>query len=94
MSIINLTPAQLRQAADLKEQIVGLERQLSQLSGTEAVTVAAPATTTSKKGGMSAAGRARIAAAAKLRWAKINAAKSKPIAHCGCESRGQGSGCG
>jgi hypothetical protein len=80
MSIINLTPAQLRQAADLKEQIVGLERQLSQLSGTEAVTVAAPATTIAKKGGMSAAGRARIAAAAKLRWAKINAAKSKPIA--------------
>ena len=33
-----------------------------------------------KKGGMSAAGRARIAAAAKLRWAKVRAAKTKPAA--------------
>ena len=77
MSLINLTPTQLREAADLKEQIAGLEKQLSQLAGTEAVIVAAPATKPAKKGGMSAAGRARIAAAAKLRWAKINAVKAK-----------------
>ena len=79
MSIINLTPAQLRQAADLMEQIAGLEKQLSQLSGTTAVTVAAPATKPAKKGGMSAAGRARIAAAAKARWAKAKSAGKKSL---------------
>ena len=71
--MINLTSTQLRQAANLKEQIAGLEKQLAAIlgSGTEA------AVKPVKKGGMSAAGRARIAAAAKLRWAKIKAAKSK-----------------
>jgi hypothetical protein len=33
-----------------------------------------------KKGGMSAAGKARIVVAQKLRWAKINAAKGKLVA--------------
>jgi len=77
MSIINLTPTQLRQAADLKEKIAALEKQLGQLQGTKA-SVAKPAA--KKKGGMSAAGKAKIAAAQKLRWAKINAAKGKTAA--------------
>ena len=73
MSIANLTPSQLRQAADLIEKIAGLEKQLAQIQGIKAAPVAAkPA-----KKGMSAAGKARISAAAKLRWAKINAAKAK-----------------
>ena len=74
--MINLTSTQLRQAANLKEQIAGLEKQLAAIlgSGTEA------AVKPVKKGGMSAAGRARIAAAAKLRWAKIRAAKGKSVA--------------
>ena len=76
MSLINLSPAQLRHAADLKEQIASLSQELSQLSGAQAATVAAPAIAPAKKSGMSAAGRAKIAAAAKLRWAKINAAKA------------------
>ena len=77
MSIANLTPSQLRQAADLIEKIAGLEKQLAQLQGTEAAPVAAePA----KRKGMSAAGKARISAAAKLRWAKVKAAKSAPKA--------------
>ena len=74
MSMTNLSAQQLRQAANLKEQIAGLEKQLAALFGAE--TTASPA----KKGGMSAAGRARIAAAAKLRWAKVRAAKTKPAA--------------
>jgi len=75
MSITNLTPSQLRQAANLKEKIAGLEKELNQLLGTKAVsTTAKPA----KRGGMSAAGKARIAAAQKLRWSKIKAAKGKP----------------
>ena len=75
MSITNLTPSQLRQAANLKEKIAGLEKELEQLMGSKAVsTTAKPA----KRRGMSAAGKARIAAAQKLRWSKIKAAKGKP----------------
>ncbi len=81
MSIISLTPSQLRQAADLKEQIAGLEKQLASIEGTKPI--AAKVSVQSKpakpaKKGMSAAGKAKIAAAQKLRWAKINAAKAKP----------------
>lgn len=72
-SIINLSVQQLRQAANLKEKIAALEKELSQILGSKATPVAAKAP---KKGGMSAAGRARIAAAARARWAKINAAKA------------------
>lgn len=76
MSSINqLTPAQLRKAASIKEKIASLEKQLAAIVGTGApVASAKPAR---KKGGMSAAGRARIAAAQKLRWAKVKAAKKK-----------------
>ena len=74
-SITNLTPSQLRQAASLKEQIQSLEKQVAQLLGSTAKP-AAPAP--KKKGGMSAAGRARIVAAQKARWAKIKG--SKPAA--------------
>ena len=74
-SIINLSVQQLRHAANLKEKIVALEKELSQILGSSTKPVAAsPAT--KKKGGISAAGRARIAAAARARWAKINAAKA------------------
>jgi hypothetical protein len=69
MSMVNLTPSQLRQAANLKERIAGLEKELQQLLGTKAPAVTPPPA--KKKGGMSAAGKAKIAAAQKLRWAKI-----------------------
>jgi hypothetical protein len=77
-AINNLSIQQLRQAANLKEKIDTLEKQLAQLLGSTAKSAAAPAP--KKKGGMSAAGKARIAAAQKARWAKINAAKSAPAA--------------
>jgi len=74
MSSINLSVQQLRQAANLKEQIAGLEKQLSQVLGS--TTQTAPVTAKAlKKGGMSAAGKARIIAAQKARWAKIKASK-------------------
>ena len=79
MSIANLSAQQLRQAANLKETIAGLENQLTAIFGTE-ITVARAVAKPVKKGGMSATGRARIAAAAKLRWAKVRAAKAKPAA--------------
>src|SRR5664279_705401 len=82
-SINDLSVQQLRQAADLKEKIEGLQKELTQLVGSTAGPVAAPVTAKApkKKGGMSAAGRASVAAAMRARWAKINAAKtaSKPV---------------
>ncbi|GEM_PF-255828 len=72
-SINSLSVQQLRQAANLKEQIEVLEKELSQLLGSTAKPVAAKAP--KKKGGMSAAGKAKVAAAQKARWAKIKGAK-------------------
>jgi hypothetical protein len=79
MSIQSLTATQLRQAADIKEKIASLEKQLDQILGsTTALAVVKPAPIAKKKGGMSAAGRAKVAAAQKARWAKIKAAKPTP----------------
>lgn len=75
-TILRLTPSQLRQAANLKEKIARLEKELNAI-----LDAPAPSATTStvkatkKKSKMSAAGRAKIAAAQKARWAKIKAAK-------------------
>ena len=75
MSIANLSSNQLRLAAGLKEKIAGLEKQLDHLLGSKVVKAAPqPAR---KKGGMSAAGKARVAAAQKARWSKFHAAKAK-----------------
>jgi hypothetical protein len=72
--ITNLTPKQLRQAASLKERIAALQKKLARLVGGQ---IPAPAKAGRKKRRMSAAGRARIAAAARARWAKVRAAKKK-----------------
>jgi len=69
-SITSLSAQQLRRAADLKERIEALSHELSRLLGTpgsEGVAVV-------KRRKMSAAGIARISAAARKRWAKIKAA--------------------
>jgi hypothetical protein len=79
MSIINLTPTQLRKAADLQDKIAKLQSELTAILGSESK-VAPKAAKPAKKRGMSAAGKARIAAAQKLRWAKVNAAKGKTAA--------------
>jgi hypothetical protein len=79
-SLLNLSVSQLNKAAQLKERIDALTDELAQILGGE---VPVPLVTTprrgrppGKRGGMSAAGRARIAAAARARWAKIKAAGS------------------
>ncbi len=74
MSIINLTPAQLRKAAELKESIEALKQELSRLTGAPAPDVTAveapvvPGKRARKK--ISAAGLARMRAAQQARWAR------------------------
>jgi hypothetical protein len=81
MNIANLTPAQLRQAADLKEKIAVLEKQLTGILADPGSAIPAPflASKSAKpaKRKMSAAHKAKIKAAQKLRWSKFNAAKAK-----------------
>jgi hypothetical protein len=78
----NLSGAVLRKAADLKDKILSMEAELAELLKADAVALGYTGAKPSggKRKGMSAAGRAKIAAAQKLRWKKANAAKaSKPV---------------
>src|ERR1039458_2641887 len=79
MNIANLTPKQLRRAAAIKDKIQSLENELHRIIGSSIKPVAAVAQ--KKKRKMSAAGRAKIAAAARARWAKVKGRKSvaKPV---------------
>ena len=93
MSITNLTAQQLHRAARIREQIDKLESDFAALlavtgdapvtvrrRGRPAGSVVAPAQPTPRlKRRMSKAGRARIAAAAKARWAKFRAAGKKRL---------------
>ena len=74
---MNLSASQLRRAADIKDKIEALQRKLAWLVGSTGDAAAAPR----KRRKMSAAGRARIAAAARARWAKAKGRKSavKPV---------------
>jgi hypothetical protein len=67
-AISNLTSTQLRQAASLKEKIQTLEKRLGQILGSSIPSAAQDAPKRRRK--MSAAGRARIVAAQRARWAK------------------------
>lgn len=81
--MLNLTSTQLRKAADLQDKIEKLQTQLAALVGSKTLTAPVKVTKTAKpakKKGMSAAGRARIVAAQKARWAKIKGAKTAPKA--------------
>ena len=72
----NLSASQLRRAADIKDKVESLQKELSRLLGSPSG-AAAPR----KRRKMSAAGRRKIAAAARARWAKVKGRKSaaKPI---------------
>src|ERR1039457_6391463 len=75
--MLNLSSKQLRRAANLKDKIESLQKELGRILGasTPAQNGAAP------KRKMSAAGRRKIAAAARARWAKVKGRKSaaKPV---------------
>jgi hypothetical protein len=70
--MLNLSSKQLRRAANLKDKIESLQKELGRILGasTPAQNGAAP------KRKMSAAGRRKIAAAARARWAKVKGRKS------------------
>jgi hypothetical protein len=70
--VIDLSPNQLRQAANLKDQIAGLEKQLNALLGQDG----ASHKPTAQRSTMSAAGKAKIAAAQRARWAKFKGKKA------------------
>jgi hypothetical protein len=77
--LASLSSKQLRHAADLKDKIQSLENELGRILGASTKPVAAVAP--KKKRKMSAAGRAKIAAAARARWAKVKGRESaaKPV---------------
>lgn len=62
----NLTVGQLRQVVAIKEQIERLQSQLNSIAGNGHARAGGP-----KRRVMSAAAKARIAAAQRLRWAKM-----------------------
>jgi hypothetical protein len=73
--IIDLSAQQLRQAAQIKDKILSLEKKLGRIIGS--IPASSNATPSRKKFRMSAAARAKISAAAKARWAKIKGRKVK-----------------
>jgi hypothetical protein len=76
--LTNLSVEQLRRAAELKEKIVELQNELASYLG---ASVKSGAGAPKRKFRMSAAGRARIIAAQKVRWAKFKATNpnEKPV---------------
>ena len=74
-SIANLSAQQLRRAANIKDKIQSLENDLQRILGAWIKSIAAVGP--KKKRKMSAAGRAKIAAGQKARWAKAKGQKMK-----------------
>ena len=70
-----LATAKLKRAVEIREKIESLERELTRLLGIPEKLTLGHAVRTKRK--MSAAVRAKIAVAARARWAKIRAAKKK-----------------
>ena len=78
-NLLHLSPKHLRQAAKIKARSEGLNKELAKIVGsfesTPDLRVVHEGKPKRKKHKMSAAGRARIAAAQKARWAKVKSAK-------------------
>jgi len=76
--LLSLTSAQLKRAAAIKDKISAWEKKLASILGsTSTASVAAPVSRKRRK--LSAAGRAKIAAAQKARWAKVKRPGIKPV---------------
>jgi adenosyl cobinamide kinase/adenosyl cobinamide phosphate guanylyltransferase len=74
MNIIDLSAAQLRKAANIKEKITSLQKELGGILGTTDP-VGDGAVPKRRRRKMSAAAKARMAVAARARWARIKAGK-------------------
>jgi hypothetical protein len=70
-TVTNITPQQLRKAADLQEKILELQDELNEILGGEVPTSAQATEAPRKKYKFSAASRAKMRSAQKARWAKI-----------------------
>ena len=71
---MNISATQLRRAADIQDKIESLQNELGKLLGNgSAITADAPKPER-KRRKMSAAARAKIAAAQRARWAKVRSA--------------------
>jgi hypothetical protein len=81
-NIANLTASQLHQIIAIKEQIEALRRQIESIaaggSGGEIPIPAVEEAPTTRRRRVSAAGRARMAAAQQARWATIKGTGAKP----------------
>jgi len=78
--LLAITAAQLRQAAEIREKIDDLERELDQILGVEPLELAASSPRRRKRRRkLSRAARARLSAAAKARWAKVKARGGKSL---------------
>lgn len=73
-SLATLPLPKLKRAVGIREQIEALTLELNQLLGTPAYIIP-NGDTLDKRPGLSPEGRARIAAAQRLRWSKYNAAR-------------------
>jgi hypothetical protein len=73
--INDLTPSQLRRAADIKDHIENLQRQLATVQNDGSEISLSTETPLRKKRKFSAAGLARLRAAQKARWAKVKEVK-------------------
>lgn len=78
--LTGLSAPQLRKAAALREKIDALTKQLSNILGKTSAPAASAQSARKGKRKMSAAARAKIAAAQKKRWAKHKKAAKKTAA--------------
>lgn len=72
IDLLSITSVQLKRAVKLQANIARMEKQLASILGAPATKTAKPV----KRRKMSASARAKIAAAQRARWAKVNAGKS------------------
>jgi ribosomal protein L15 len=72
---MNISATQLRRAADIQDKIESLQNELGKLLGNGSASTADSAQPERKRRKMSAAARAKIAAAQRARWAKVRAGK-------------------
>jgi ribosomal protein L15 len=72
---MNISATQLRRAADIQDKIESLQSELGKLLGNGSASATDSTTPTRKRRKMSAAARAKIAAAQRARWAKVRFGK-------------------